>query len=99
MNVRLVKGYVLLTISLLVLVAAGILLVSNLGGTWTMHVFLGPRTLPPAAWLSMAAIAGVVVWWTLRRVLPKAIQAVRTGSKLKRTRETQQRLDDLEKKP
>ena len=97
MNARLVKGYVFLTISVLILLAAAVLLVTNLGDKWTLHVFWRDRTLPRAAWLLLAAAGGVVIWWVAWKILPKGIAALREGSIARRSRETAKRVKELEK--
>ena len=98
MNLKLLQGYVLLTIALLILAAAAILLVTNLGDPWTLHVYWSDRTLPRAAWLLLAAGGGLVIWWTLRKVLPTGIAAGRQGAILYRTRKTEKQVKALERR-
>ncbi len=97
MNARLVKGYVFITVSAIVLGAAAILLLTNFDNDWTLKVIWRDRTLPRAAWLLMAAAGGVVIWWVAWKILPKGIAALRAGSIARRSRETAERLSELVK--
>ena len=98
MNMKLLKGYVLLGLTVLVLVAAGFLLLNNLKAKppWTMQVFFRPVTLSPAAWLLLAGAGGIVVYWMLRHVLPRSVRSLKDGSARRRARQTEQRLRGLE---
>lgn len=84
MNLKLLKGYMLAALTVLVLAAAAVLLVNNIGGQWPMQVFWRPVTLRPAAGLILAGVGGLVVWWTLRRLLPRAITELRQGRRARR---------------
>jgi len=97
MNLNLLKGYLLALLSLLILTAAAILLVNNIGGSWRMQVFWRPLTLRPAVWLLLAAGGGVVIWYTITRLIPTAIASLRSGKKRQREKENHQRLKELEK--
>ena len=96
MNMKLVKGYALAILALLILVAAGILLLNNIGGEWTMQFFWKPITLRPAVGMLLSAVAGVVVWYTAVKLLPAALASLRKGKKLQQTKNDQKRLKDLE---
>jgi hypothetical protein len=88
MSVKRLKGYLLAVLCLVILVAAAFLLLNNIGGAWSMQVFWRPVTLRPAAWLLLAAAGGVVVYWTLRRLLPAAIANLRQAAALKRAEQS-----------
>ena len=96
MNMKLIKGYTLAILALLILVAVGILLLNNLGGKWPMQFFWRPVTLRPAVGMLLAAIAGVVVWYTAVRLLPTAFASLRKGKKLQQTKNDHKRLKNLE---
>ncbi len=96
MNMKLVKGYTLAILALLILVAAGILLLNNLGGEWKMQFFWKPITLRPAVGMLLAGVAGVVVWYTAIRLLPTALVSLRKGKEIQQTKNDQQRLKNLE---
>ncbi len=95
MNTKLVRGYVLAILSLLILAAAGLLLVMNLGNSWQLHVYFKTVQLPRAAWLILAAAGGLITWWTLTKVLPAGISALRAGIKLRREKEAREQLKAL----
>ena len=97
MNMKLVRGYFLAILGLLILVAAGILLLSNIGGEWRMHFFWKPITLLPVVGMLLVGAAGVIVWYTIIRVLPSAIKTLRKGKSLQQAKEVRQRINDLEK--
>ncbi len=97
MNMKLVRGYFLAILGLLILVAAGILLLSNIGGEWPMHFFWKPITLRPVVGMLLIGAAGVVVWYTVIRLLPSAVTTLRKGKSLQQAKEDRQRINDLEK--
>lgn len=82
MNLSLLKGYLLAAVTMLVVVAAAILVLNNLEAEqpWQMQVFFRPVVLSPAAWLLLAGAGGVVVFLTLWKVLPRAVRSLRAGS-------------------
>lgn len=87
MNLRLILGYVLLVVCLLVLAAAVFLEVNNLSGeAWRMQVFTRPVTLAPPVWLLLGAVGGVVLWLTLTRLLPLAGRMIGRGRQIGRER-------------
>lgn len=92
MNLKLLKGYLLALLCLIILVAAAFLLVNNIGGRWQMQVFWRPVVLRPAAWLLLAGAGGLVVYWTLRKVLPAAIASLREGAAIRRAKTTAKEL-------
>ena len=96
MNTKLFKGYFLSVLSLLVLVAAGFLLINNLGGEWSMQFFWKPISPRPAAAMLVIAACGVVIWHVMVKLLPAALRALRRGKKLSHAEDTQRRLKDLE---
>jgi len=98
MNWNLLKGYLLAALVLAVLAAGGILVLNNLGGAWQMQVFWKPVTMRPAAWLLCAAAGGLVVWWTLTKVLPVAVAALRAGNQVRRERQTRRDLKDMKQR-
>lgn len=89
MNAKLLKGYCLIVLAMLILVAAGILLLNNIGDDWRMQVFWRSVTMSPAAWLLLAAAGGVVLWWTFTKLLPAAISALRSGTRQRRQAEAE----------
>ncbi|MCK4623973.1 MAG: hypothetical protein KAV00_01590 [Phycisphaerae bacterium] len=97
MNMKLVKGYALAILVLLILAAAGILLLNNLGGKWQMQFFWKPITLRPAVGMLLAGAAGVVVWYTAVKLLPAAIASLRKGKNIQQTQNDRKRLKNLEK--
>jgi len=98
MNLKLLKGYVLLLLSVIVLAAAVVLLTMNLGDQWELHVYAKKVTLSRALYLLLAAVGGVLLWWILRKALPAGITNLREGTALRRGRQTEKRLKNLEKK-
>ncbi|MCD4699961.1 MAG: hypothetical protein K8R91_05250 [Phycisphaerae bacterium] len=96
MNMKLTKGYILAVLALLILVAAGILLLNNLGGEWNMQFFWKPVTLRPAVGMLLAAAAGVAVWYTVLKILPTAFASLRKGKKFQQTQNDHKRLKNLE---
>ena len=97
MNIKLVKGYSLAVLVLLILVAVGILLLNNLGGKWAMQFFWKPIELRPAVGMLLAGASGIIVWYTVIRLLPMAFKTLRKGKNLQQTKNNQQRLKELEK--
>jgi len=97
MNARLLKGYLLLAVTVVVLAAAAVLLVNNLDSDWTLKVYWRDHQLPRAAWLLLGGAGGLIVYWTLRRLLPAGIAAVRQGAKVRRQKRSEKRIDRLEK--
>jgi hypothetical protein len=95
MNLKLLQGYGLAVLSLLILVAAGFILLNNAGDDWPLHVFWKTVTLSRSLWLLLAALGGVVLWWTLTKLLPGAVSALRAGMKSRREKEAKQQLKDL----
>jgi len=95
MNLKLLQGYTLAILCVLVLAAAGFLLLNNIGGEWEMQVFWRPVKMGPAAWLLLAALGGVVLWWTLTKLLPMAISSLKAGAKLRRQKDADQQLRQL----
>ena len=95
MNVKLLRGYVLAILSALILAAAGILLLNNIGGEWQMQVFWRPVRMGPAAWLLLAAGGGVVLWWTCSKLLPASISSLRAGTRQRREKRMKKDLEGL----
>ena len=95
MNLRLLQGYALAILVVVILVAAGFILLNNIGGEWTMQVVWRPVTLRPAAWLLLAALGGLILWWTFSKLLPTAVSALKAGARLRREKRAQQQLRDL----
>ncbi len=96
MNVKLIKGYALAILSLMILAAASILLLNNLGGDWKMQFFWKPVALRPAVGMLLSAAAGVVVWYTVLKLVPMAIASLRKGKKLQQTQSDHGRLKNPE---
>ncbi|MDY7011101.1 MAG: LapA family protein [Planctomycetota bacterium] len=96
MNMKLAKGYVLAVLVLLILAAAGILVLTNMD-PWTLHVFWTNRTMPQSVWLLLAGAAGVVVWYTVVKLLPTAVASLREGKKFQQAQNDRKRLKNLEK--
>ncbi len=86
MNLRLIRGYVRLTLALLILAAVAMLLIGNIGkgDDWTMWVFWRTFQMRPAGWLILAGLAGIVVWQVLWRLLPSGIRALRAGKAMEK---------------
>jgi len=99
MNTKLLRGYVLAILSLLILAAAALLLIMNLGDSWQLHVFFKTVELPRAAWLLLAAVGGLIIWWTLTKLLPTGISALRAGTKLRREKDAREQLKSLSDRP
>ncbi len=97
MNLKLLRGYFLAVVSLLILVAAAILVITNIGGEWGMHFFWTPIDLSPAAAMIVIGACGVVVWYTIIRLIPAAIRRMREGKKASRLKEAQRKLKALAK--
>ena len=96
MNMKLIRGYAMAILGLLVLVAAGILVLTNMD-PWTLHVFWSSRTLPQSVWMLLAGASGIIVWYTVIKLLPMAFKTLRKGKNLQQTKINQQRLKSLEK--
>ena len=96
MNMKLIRGYSMAILGLLVLVAAGILVLTNMD-PWTLHVFWSSRTLPQSVWMLLAGASGIIVWYTVIKLLPMAFKTLRKGKNLQQTKNNQQRLKELEK--
>ena len=97
MNLSLLKGYLLAAVTVLVLVAAAVLVLNNLkaqnDSPWVLQVFYRPVTLSPAAWLLLAGAGGVVVFLTLWQVLPRALRSLRAGAAKRRAKAAAQAED------
>lgn len=96
MSLKLMRGYVLVIFGLLILVAAAVLVLTNMD-PWTLHVYWTNKTLPQAVWLLLSAVAGVVVWYTVIRLLPAGVATLRKGKKIRQAKDNHQRIKDLEK--
>ncbi len=96
MNMKLIKGYTLAILSLMILAAAGILILNNLGGEWKMQFFWKPVTLRPAVGMLLAGAGGVIVWYTVLKLVPTAVASLRKGKKLQQTQSDHERLKNLE---
>lgn len=97
MNLKLLRGYFLAFVALLILVAAAILVILNIGVEWSIHFFVAPITPSAAAAMIVIGACGVVVWYTVVRLLPTAIRQMREGKKATRLKEAQRKLKSLEK--
>ena len=97
MNVKTLTGYVLLALAAIILAAAAILLITNMDNDWRMKIFWRDYMLHRATALLLAAGGGILVYFTLRKILPAGIGSLRRGRAAKRAKEMTQRLDDLEK--
>ena len=97
MNLKLLRGYFLAVVALLILVAAAVLVITNIGGQWPMHFFVAPIKVSPAAAMIVIGACGVVVWYTIIRLIPVAIRRMREGKKASRLKEAQQKLKSLDK--
>ena len=95
MNLKLLRGYFLAVVSLLILVAAAILVINNIGGRWDMQFFWRPIDLSPAAAMIVIGACGVVVWYTIIRLIPAAIRRMREGKKAASLKEAQRALKSL----
>ena len=95
MNLKLLRGYLLALISILILGAAAVLLVINLDRDWRLKVYYMDVIQRRAVWLLLAGAAGVVVYWTARRLLPRAVADLREGTHIRRGKQTARHLKDL----
>lgn len=97
MNTKLLRGYFLLAAVIFILAAAAILLLTNLDDDWRLKVYWRDRFLPRAGWLLLAGVGGIVIWWTLRKMLPAGLRALREGTAIRRSKQTERRVKGLEK--
>ncbi len=97
MNIRLIKGYVLAAVSLLILIAATIILIANIKRHWTAQIFFGPVEASATVWMLVCAAAGLILWLTAVKLAPAALSALRQGKKVSRERATAERIKNLEK--
>lgn len=98
MNFNLIKGYLQALLSILILTATAILIVNNIGGEWRMQVFWRPVRLRPAVWLLLAAAGGIIIWYTITRLVPTAIASLRKGKKSQREKANHRKVMELEKR-
>lgn len=96
MNLKLVKGYLLAVLAVVVLAATTVLLVMN-QDTWKLHLFIRTVEAPRAIMLLAAMAGGVVVYWTARWIIPWAITSLRAGRKQAHAKASQRRLAELER--
>ncbi len=97
MNIRLIKGYVLSAVTLLVLGAAVFILLNNIRQPWTATIFFGPVEASATVWMLVCAAAGLILWLTAVKLAPAALSALRQGKKVSRERATAERIKNLEK--
>ena len=97
MNTKLLRGYFFLVVVVLILAGAIVLLLTNMDNDWRLKVYWRDRIMPRAAWLVLAGIGGLVVWWTLRKTLPAGLAALREGKAVRQSRRTEKRLREIEK--
>ena len=98
MNIRLIQGYLLGALVLIVLVAAAMLLLLNLGGTWQFHLYVEPVHVTPAGGMLIFGAAGIVVLLVAWKLLPRAVRALHEGSTLRHAKSTEKRVREMEKK-
>ena len=72
-----------------------VLLVINLDRDWRLKVYYMDVIQRRAVWLLLAGAAGVVVYWTARRLLPRAVADLREGTHIRRGKQTARHLKDL----
>jgi len=99
MNAKLVKGYLLGGLTVLILVAAAVLLISNAGNAWELHVYFKTVSLSRSLILLLAGAGGLALYWTFRRLLPAAVRALRAGRRKREARGADERLPEVEQKP
>jgi len=99
MNLKLLKGYVLAAMSILILGAAAVLLVINLDRDWRLKVYYMDVIQRRAVWLLLAGAAGVVVFWTARKLLPRTVADLREGSHIRQGKQVARQLKDRKGKP
>ena len=95
MNLKLLSGYALAVVCVLILAAACFLLINNAGDHWDLHVFWKTRTMSRSLWLLVAGVGGLVLWMTFRKLLPAAISSLRAGAKQRREKLARQELKHL----
>jgi uncharacterized integral membrane protein len=91
------KAYVLLGVSLLLLIAVTVLIVGNLGDTWTLHLYFKDVELVRGVWLLLTTIGAVLLYIVLKRTLPMGVRAWRSANRKQRDGEALHRLETLEK--
>ncbi len=95
------KGIILLVVSGLLLTAAVVLVLTNLGNTSNVHFFW--KTVEPSpstAWLlvvTAAVGAGLLAIW--RRAIPAGLRSLRDAKRKGIVKATEQRIKALEKTP
>jgi hypothetical protein len=97
MNVKSLQGYLLTALGLLVLVLWVLVLVTNIGNEWRIHLIYESVVFHRITILLASGAAGVVVWYTVVKLLPAAVRSLRTGRREDRAHDAQKRLKELEK--
>ncbi len=90
------KAIVLLSISGLLLVAAAVLVITNWGYAWTMHLYTRPLTVKGGPCLFVAAVIGIGIWYVCRTSIPAGIRALRASKQKSILKATQKRLQAIE---
>ena len=93
-----VKAIVFLGASVVVAAAALVLVLMNLGDSWTLHFYWKSVQFSRALVLLGAGCAGIAVWLILRRCLPAGIRALRAVKAGAKSKAAEKRLAELESK-
>ncbi len=78
------KAIVLLGIPAILLIAAGVLVLMNLGDTWTLHLYSADVAVSRGLFMLIFGAAGVCLWLLCWWMLPagmRAFRACRTRSR------------------
>ena len=95
MNVKLITGWLLVIACTLILLAAGVLVLTNAGDRWTLHVYWKDIVMSRAVWLLLAGAGGAVVYLTVRKMLPRAIRDLRQGAHIRREKITRRNVAEM----
>ncbi len=70
------KAIVLLGIPLILVIAAIVLIVMNIGNPWTLHFYTVDFTTSRAVMMLIVAAVAVILWWLCRWMLPAGFRAL-----------------------
>ncbi len=90
------KAIVLLSLAGLLIIAAIVLVVTNIGNVWELHLYYRTVTLSRALVLLLTALIAIGLWALLRWMLPVGLHAARSASKISREKKLNERLEQFE---
>jgi len=90
------KAIVLLSVSGLLLIAAIVLVITNWGYAWQMHLYTRPLPVKGGPCLLLSAVIGIGIWMVCRTCIPSGIRAVRASKQRQIAKATQKRLKAIE---